>query len=299
MEKIEYNQIRSECLIRWKYEDERIKYFSDKFGEWFKSIPKGANEIFINLLSRFCYYPHRQVNEYLVSLHSILIKKNNINDNNTIFISIKTDSGIGSSSNDYWVEYKLQNCINKYICFDDINKLTSEQSSYIQNVVIIDDCSGSGGTLIKYLNKSNNFSFFKDKKIFFIAIHVMKEALLSIEKFSKEKNLEIRVIYMHQQDKAFNDKYFEGKAELKNEFICISKNLKIDNRHILGFEDSEGLFAFYNNTPNNTLGVFWCNTEKCHAIFPRKNDEKPMWWNLKGQRKHRKNQNFLSAKGGR
>lgn len=141
----------SSCLARWQYEDKRTKYFSDIFDEWVKNIPSTAIEMIFYLLSRFCYYPHKLVNRYLVELHDRLITEGEITDDNTIYISIKSRTGIGNSSNDYWSEYKYQNNINKYSCIDDIRKISSMQHAAISNIVIIDDCSGSGKTLIDYL----------------------------------------------------------------------------------------------------------------------------------------------------
>ena len=293
MQSLSRQQIAASCLSRWQHEDERTEYFSTSFETWVDSIPSDAIDMIFHLLSSFCYYPHEIVNRYLVELHKDLIAKSTITDDNTIFISIKTTSGIGNSSNDYWVEYKLQNRINKYTCIDDIRKLLPEQSALISNVVIIDDCSGTGSTLTKYLGR--NLDFFSDKNIYFITIHLMKTALDNINKFAQEKYIKIHVLFAIIQDKAFNDKYFEENGSLKEQFIDVSHKLNVNKDHILGFEETEGLFAFYNNTPNNTLGLFWHDTDKYRSLFPRKNDKRPAWMNFKVQRQYRKNQNYYSA----
>lgn len=293
MQGLSRQQIAASCLRRWQHEDDRTKYFSTTFETWVDSIPGDAIDMIFHLLSSFCYYPHEKVNRYLVELHEKLITKGTITDDNTIFISIKTTSGIGNSSNDYWVEYKLQNKINKYTCIDDIRRLLPEQSALISNVVIIDDCSGSGSTLTKYLGR--NLDFFSGKSIYFITIHLMKAALDNINKYAQEKKLKICVLFAIVQDKAFSDKYFEENQSLKERFIDVSLGLNIHKNYILGYEESEGLFAFYNNTPNNTLGLFWHDIDKYRSLFPRKNDQKPAWMMLKTQRQDRKSQNYYSA----
>ena len=105
----------------------------------------------------------------------------------------------------------------------------------------------------------------------------MQNALDYIDEFKEKNSLKIKVNYSFIQNKAFNDPYFQNDQSLKNTFIGISKDLKIHNDHILGFEESEGLFAFYNNTPNNTLGLFWYDTDLYKSPFPRNNDVKPAW----------------------
>lgn len=293
MQGLNRQQTIASCLSRWQHEDDRTKYFSTTFDTWVDSIPSDAIDMIFYLLSIFCYYPHEIVNRYLVELHKELIAKGTITDENTIFISIKTTSGIGNSSNDYWVEYKFLNKLNKFTCIDDIRKLAREQVALISNVVIIDDCSGSGSTLTEYLGR--NLDFFSEKNIYFITIHLMKAALDYINQYADERKLKVKVLFAIDQDKAFNDKYFEGDQSLKEKFIAVSHGLNIHKDHILGFEESEGLFAFYNNTPNNTLGLFWHDTEKYRSIFPRKNDKKPAWMLLKTQRQDRKSQNYYSA----
>jgi hypothetical protein len=71
-----------------------------------------------------------------------------------------------------------------------------------------------------------------------------------------------------------------------------SKLLNIPEKEIFGFEMSESLMAFYNNTPNNTLGIFRYDTEKYKSIFPRKNDKRPLWQRMKEEKEIRKKQNY-------
>lgn len=125
----------------------------------------------------------------------------------------------------------------------------------------------------------------------------MKAAVENIDIFAKEKNLKIYTFFMIEQDKAFNDEYFKSNDAMKAEFVKLSRGLKIGRVHILGFEGSEGLFAFYNNTPNNTLGLFRYDTGQYRSLFPRKDDKKPTWMNLKEEKQVRQNQNYHSKIG--
>ena len=60
---------------------------------------------------------------------------------------------------------------------------------------------------------------------------------------------------------------------------------------IWGKGNAEGLVSFYNNTPNDTLGIFWKETNENEPLFPRNNDIRPKWRKMKKNRKYRKFQN--------
>lgn len=65
---------------------------------------------------------------------------------------------------------------------------------------------------------------------------------------------------------------------------------------IFGFLGVESLVSFFNDTPNNTLGVFWKNTSKNKALFPRNIEEKPAWMKFKENKKQRNTSNYSREK---
>ena len=279
------------CLKRWEYEDDRTQRFSSIFDDWFKQIPQSATSIILQLLLMYYYYPHKVVNRLLVELHKKLIEINTITHNNTIYIPIKSANGNSNSSNIYWTEYKLQNKLSKYIVIDDISELTMEQWNCISYVIMIDDCGGSGSTLTKYIER--NKDILKDKHVYFITIHIMRSAWEYINEYSEKSGINISVISATIQEKAFNHVFFKN-IRLRELFIKTSKDFGIPKEEVLGFKKSEGLFAFYNNTPNNTLGIFRYDTDTYMSPFPRSQDKKPDWWHLKTGKKLRELQNYNS-----
>ena len=62
---------------------------------------------------------------------------------------------------------------------------------------------------------------------------------------------------------------------------------------MLGYKNTEALVAFYNNTPNNTLPIFWTDVEDNKALFPRNDDEKPSWKMMKRDKELRSESNYL------
>ena len=53
--------------------------------------------------------------------------------------------------------------------------------------------------------------------------------------------------------------------------------------------------AFYNNTPNDTLGLFWFMSKKNKPIFPRELEEKP-GWKLSNEKKKRRSREQYESK---
>jgi hypothetical protein len=164
---------------------------------------------------------------------------------------------------------------------------------YIENIVFVDDCCGSGKTIIDFL--SNYKEELKNKKIFYLVIHVMKAALDKITSFSENTGMQISILYGVCTDKAF--KRCENIAEKKTEFVQESVKLGIPKADVLGFKNTEALMAFYNDTPNNTLGVFWKNGMGYTPLFPRENDDVPGWQKLKKEKEQRNRNNYMKAVG--
>lgn len=85
----------------------------------------------------------------------------------------------------------------------------------------------------------------------------------------------------------------EELSENKEVFKKESRELGIKEHEILGFQETEALVAFYENTPNNTLGIFIKDTSKNKALFPRKIDHRPSFMDMKNRRERKKDNNYV------
>lgn len=288
-----------ECLKKWSAgttPDERLTYFYDNFEMWISQIPPKYHPVVLTLVRNLEYYSHKTTNRWLDELHKQLIKQSNITDDNTIFAFIKSKYGKTNSSNDYWTEYKLINGLNKNICIENLDILEDEDFQCIENIVFIDDFSGSGKSFIDELKKSPER--YKGKAVYFIVINVMYKALEEISAYAKENNLEIIVLSAVQQGKAFESSLFEDNADAKNMVVEMSESLQIPKNDRLGFKKCQALVAFYNNTPNNTLGFIRYDNDEYKSIFPRKDDYVPGWMRMKKERLRRKQTNYNNVKKG-
>lgn len=294
MDRSQSDILAAQYIAKWNLNnpnDGRLTYFYDKFYDWLQQIPKDVQPIVLKLLDNFCYYSHAKANCLLQSLHKNLIKDYNITEDDTIYTFIKSKNGKSNSSNDYWTEYKGINSLNTEICIIDISEINKGQWGGIKNIVIIDDCCGTGKTFIDYIEK--NMDRFIGKNIYFVSLHIMYEAKENIDKFATEHKLHIFLINAKVQHKAFTANYFESDSdEAEQSIIQVSENIGVPKDYILGFKKSESLMGFYNNTPNNTLGILWHDSAPYFSIFPRKVNAKPSWRNFQKNKQERQTKNY-------
>ncbi len=296
----EVANIKATCLKKWCNDevelDDRLDNFDKSFGNWLEQIPEENRPTVLTLIENIEYYSHKCTNKWLKTLHKKLIESNkNISDENTIYVFIKSKYGKTNSSNDYWTEYKGINKLNTNICITDANIIDEEFWEYIDNIVFIDDFSGSGKSFIDELDKNPNR--YKGKNVFFITINTMLSAVNKINNYCKEKEINIALLSAFNQEKVFKRNLFEDNSKAKAEIKKISKNLSIPENEIFGYRKGEALVVFYNNTPNNTLGIIRYNTESYSSLFPRKNEGIPFWAKMQREKIARQKANYNNKVG--
>lgn len=272
-----------EYLKLWNVEetrDERIEKFVNTYDSWFKQFEENEQILISELLNNFKYYTRSYVNGQLKKLNQDLNKMNtNINIDNTVYTHLNKDNGLHNSSNEYLLEFKTINNINKYTIQQNFSEIQGLEE--IENIVIIDDFTGSGDSLEKFINKYAEE--LNDKNIYFITIHSVQKAL------TKLADMEYRIECLSGNS---NDQYFTNEDK-KNEFRELSKKKGINKKYIFGYKESQSLVAFYNNTPNNTMGVFWMKKNNYDPIFEREKDEKPSRLQMKNDKCQRNNDNYI------
>lgn len=283
-------QVKNECLANWGEIDNRLQSFSDNFGTWIDQIPEENQKTVLILLRNLSYYSHKKTNEWLMKLHQQLKQNPKITDENTIYTFIKSNDGYTSSSIAYWLEYMQINDLSSRLCYTDTDRIGDKAWACIENIVFIDDFSGSGDTFIDEIDRQPER--YKNKNIYFIIIDIMRETIIRIQKHCKSMDINCFIISAFQQDKAFEKKLFNDEKEACSQIKGMSERLNIPSSHIMGYKNSQALVAFYNNTPNNTLGFIRYNTDKYTSIFPRKNDATPEWLRMQKRERGRKNANY-------
>lgn len=283
--------ILENCISRWGKKDDRIKYFSDNYDKYMGSLSPEMKEIIDNLLDHFDYYSHNEINKHLTKLHKKIMEIDDLDIDNSVFCVLKSQRCTINSSYEYLIEYRHLNDLSKYSIIPEMSDLVKGRYwDNIKNVIFIDDFCGSGKTFIDYIK--NNIEYISHKNIIYAVIHIMESAIKAIEEYAEKNNLSILVVYENIKCAAFN--ISEELREKKENFQIESEAMDLHgDNDIFGFKKTEALLAFFNNTPNNTLGVFWKQTSKNNPLFPREQDTRPGWMKLKQEKKQRKESNYL------
>ena len=290
MEDAEILDTFKKCKSRWEIENDKDNNFMN-YPNWVKEMSDPLARIVNSLLSEFDYYSHQVVNQKLKMLHQELGKTSNESFENTIYCVLENKDGRINSGYEYLLEYKYLNSLSKYVVYPHLNELSEVIWSNVRNIVFVDDFCGTGKTFTDYIEKFKDRV--KGKHIYYLVVHIMQRAVARIKEYGERNNLNIHIIYYTCTPKAF-----ERDAKLvdkKTEFKKLSIEYGVSPKNVLGYNNTEALVAFYNNTPNNTLEIFWQDTDKNKALFPRENDEMPGWMRMKEEKKARNKSNYLKG----
>lgn len=290
--------IEEECYYRWDAVDERTDFFIENFDEWLEQIPYEIHDTMILLLKRFDYFSQAHINKLLCEFYQKLSLKQDFIENSLIYTCISKNEPMGDSSIEYMYNFKFQNFISDKVVLDlaSYKKQIGKEFDKVKAILILDDFCGTGGTLNSFVRR--NLDILNGKKIYYSVIYIMEDALNVIQSIITEFRIDIEVIWIYKGTKVFEVEPFN--ATTKSEYAKYSKQLGIQENYIFGWKNTEALVSFYNNTPNNTLGIFWYDTEKYFSIFPRKSllspkKHKVSLERIKEQKKERKEQNYNMA----
>ena len=296
--KMDLKTAKEMFLAKHDCSDERIDSFNEHVDEWIASLPQEIVPLVLSMISSFDYYSHREANKMLSRLHDELGRDFGLSDNTALHTYIKKKGGRICSSVDYWQEYKSINKIDKNLCSDDLREIPEREWALIENIVIIDDCCGTGGSLEKFIKLSKRD--FSGKTIYYLVLHALEAAKERITKVEEKYNLCIHLVSINTRKLATQIVSPDNAEDIRGQLFTASKKMFIDEDYILGKDNSEGLMAFYNNTPNNTNGLFWCPSDRNNPIFPRDFGTTPPWRpsinTMQKSKDQRKKDNYVAVK---
>ncbi len=228
------------------------------------------------LLANFVYYNQTEV-EHLCKvimrnfIHQTLVKKGleqvnkkNISEiiSSTRFISLGRPSESGGL---ILYLFRLANDLQ----VKNFSIPSEFERAEIKQVVFVDDITisaGENGQAYNYLKDYNKDGL----EIKFLTLIASDEAISSLKKIDVEV---IQAISLDKRNKCFSqDSYiFNYYKEQISDFkkFAIHYGLKANPKIPLGYNNSELLFGFYYNTPDNTLPIFWGKENGWNPIFKR------------------------------
>lgn len=278
------------CADKWAKDelDERINFALDTFEEWTGNYEKDEKELLIKLLQNFDYYSHSSVVKIMKELNSKIVQDYGISDADSIISVVRKQDGKLNSSYEYWLLHRMVSGFGKGMYCDSVNDIDEKYWDNISKVVYVDDCSGTGEQFTKFIKRQKKS--FQNKQIILVVMEAVEDAKAYIKNELAKQGLNVEVVAYTTKKKALKNMV----EKEKNMFYEMSQKQEILKDYVLGFEDAEALMAFYNNTPNDTLGLFWFVSKKNNPIFPRELDEKPGWKMSNAEKKKRRREQYES-----
>lgn len=270
--------------------------FSSRIDTWLQQFDEDDKPLMLKLLQHFYYYTEERLNYKARQLYGKFIEEYPTDSSKAIFVGIEKDVGVGFSSfmfETFWIKNNLKDSA--------VPRFTEEVKTWgaLPDVVaIVDDYSGSGSTFIKYLNKIIKVNpELNNTRYYFLTIHISKDALSNIAEYAKQQEIEVRCVYLHESDRAFNAGYIYEAIEAevnKTKYGDLCKRIALSEENAFGFKQIEALVSFEYNTPNNTLGVFWSNVDDFMSLFNRHKKQRTTLTELR--QKAKQNKNFIGKK---
>ncbi len=246
-------------------------YYDSQIDVWINQFEEDERDVVLELLKHFQYYTNRKLNNCVRELYSKLCELQKFNlDNATVFIPTYKEYGVGFSDlffNMFWTMNDLYDYSEK-----NIYSLLAEDKSF-ESIVIVDDYSGTGGTVKKTIKKCLEGNCNCEQTQFFVLVSEMScNAKERIKRFAETNKICIEIVALKISDKAFKENYLfdeNGSKVMNDRYYDVSVRYKVKEDMILGYEKTQALVAFEYNTPNNTLGLFWHEDEEFISIFKR------------------------------
>lgn len=248
--------------------------------KWLAAFDESEKDLLLELLSKFYYYTEERIEDNVLLLHKRFVGEYPSDVKQAVYTKMHKEQGT-SFSNILFTTYWLKNNLKDY-AEENLAGLLAEKI-VPPVVVIVDDYSGTGKTLIKtidgFLQITNDVS---GSKFFFLVLHITDYAKSQIDAYAKETGVDITVLSLDESKNTFEKNYLYSEIEAirqKERYIAVCHRFSINNDFVLGFEEISSLVAFHYNTPNNTLGLFWQDLSGFCALFPRHKTDKtvPLW----------------------
>lgn len=234
-------------------------------------------QIALFLLCNFVYYNENEIKHLMKTMfnnyaHSVFTaeNKNIVNDNdfdNLLNITQFTYMGdISESSAHLLYLFRQENELSKY----NFNKKLQTK-----NIVFVDDFSITGSQAYAYIEKYKSENAISNEQIFILLMIATDTAINELKKINDI--ILLPCIVMDTKSQTFSDSsiVFEGYEELyKNQAqkMCEYYGNQIANDSKttpLGYKNGGYLFGAYYNIPDNTMPIFWVQSNSWNGLFKR------------------------------
>ena len=266
--------------------DSTLSTLSEKLDAWLADYSEDERQIFLKLFSKYIYYSEPKMLESWQSIADSLgelISSKQLEWSEVLFVS--TESSKGSKSGAANVQADFMKFAQEFIGTDQFvtsieeykkfKVVGSKNISAKKLIVFLDDVAGTGGAL------EETFAKFFARNQEYLEQNSNVEFLWACPLYSRSgqarlAECSIGSTRIEQVDAgALLLQPIDAPAIISPEEIAalsdIEKKVAPNPEMIMGYKESKLIVSTYYNTPNNTLSVFWHDTEQNKSIFRRKN----------------------------
>lgn len=273
--KHEYNG-KYKFIKKW-FDDREGIVFEHKIDEWLSQFDTEEQEFLLECLKRYSFF---RAAEYRYGQKMLYLKffwkYPKWKERSFIFKIYKKEASYSDNFfNDFWLINNLKNESKQNI--EDFQEFFND----IDNFIFLDDYIGSGDTITRYWRYLlDKYPQLRQKKFIMLSLYLTKSGKLTLENFAMDNDIHLDVIYYKLGDKFFKEgKYYSGQ-QLQDKLKIYNKicdNVGISKNYRFGYENIQSLFTIEENTPNDTLGVFWNSNKNYNSLMKRyKEDESPL-----------------------
>ena len=264
-----------------RVEPSNVRQWLDQFG------PHGDQRLMYRLLSEVQMYDQPKIRTKMKEAFGIvreelttIIERRSRRD---ILVSC-VDETPAKSGLTYCRLFAQENQIWKdsVMTIDQMKQMIKDRPAEIKNVqrlVLVDDFSGTGGTIIDGLRRELDVLKSLNRngvRIIVIALAGFDSAQGKIQSFIEQSELDAKVYFCDpfgDEHRAFSEtsRAFLNPAERERaREIAEDKGVQLDNKQPLGYGNTQSLVVFSDSCPNNTLPILWADKKGWTPIFPRR-----------------------------
>lgn len=242
---------------------------------WLDNFEPSEREDMFAILENIEVVSYSQIKEWIKDLSGEL-KKIFHNDFSAVRIFSLGNSSSASGANFLYGFRKELKISQK--CFPS-ERFTEIDLTGIKTLVFVDDIIGSGDQATRFAKKTfSQISPNIDK--YYVVLLALKNGLNKVKNEAGFKMV-IPAKGLSEEYKAFSSKscYFTNRLQRERlKKICHKYGKQLYPKYPLGYEDSQSLFVFPHNVPNNTLPIIWAGPESESKLGV---PWKPLWKRVK------------------
>ena len=258
-------------VIQNWFDDREGANFEREIDIWLAQFDDEEQEFLLECLEKYSYFRDAEYRYAIRTLYNDFNCKNpDWKEHSKIFMMNK-ENGRVSNSNGFFIDFwKINNIKNE--CKNEVG-LFENCFDLFDNIVFIDDFIGTGNSVVTYLNTQfKKFPILKSKSIHILCLYLTKSGELALENYATDNSLNLQLYYYRKGDKFFKEGHYYSGNNLIEKIDMYSKiwDGKFANfAYKYGYGDIQSLCSINDDTPNNTLGIFWKKSTNYSPLFKR------------------------------